>query len=99
MLLKVTNLRVSYGKIKALHGVDFQIDEGEIVTIIGATLSGNIPYTHSSLTATARCSSFDFGEAQQRIFLLRCWVVLGSFSFLKVVWAFEKTSYCNTLLD
>ncbi|MCP4694438.1 MAG: ABC transporter ATP-binding protein [Desulfobacterales bacterium] len=40
MLLKVTNLRVSYGKIKALHGVDFQIDEGEIVTIIGANGAG-----------------------------------------------------------
>ncbi len=40
MLLKVENLRVSYGKIKALHGVDFQIDEGEIVTIIGANGAG-----------------------------------------------------------
>lgn len=40
MLLKVENLRVSYGKIKALHGVDFQIDAGEIVTIIGANGAG-----------------------------------------------------------
>ncbi len=40
MLLKVENLRVSYGKIKALHGVDFQIDVGEIVTIIGANGAG-----------------------------------------------------------
>jgi len=36
MLLKVENLRVSYGKIKALHGINFNIDVGEIVTIIGA---------------------------------------------------------------
>ena len=36
MLLSVENLRVSYDKIRALHGISFQIDEGEIVCIIGA---------------------------------------------------------------
>lgn len=40
MLLTVENLRVSYGKIKALHGISFQIDEGEIVCIIGANGAG-----------------------------------------------------------
>jgi branched-chain amino acid transport system ATP-binding protein len=40
MLLSVENLQVSYGRIKALHGIDFQIDEGEIVTIIGANGAG-----------------------------------------------------------
>ncbi|MCF8052296.1 MAG: ABC transporter ATP-binding protein [Desulfobacterales bacterium] len=40
MLLTVENLRVSYGKIRALHGVDFEIDQGEIVTIIGANGAG-----------------------------------------------------------
>lgn len=40
MLLSVENLRVSYGKIKALHGIDFQINEGEIVCIIGANGAG-----------------------------------------------------------
>lgn len=40
MLLSVENLHVSYGKIKALHGIDFQIDEGEIVCIIGANGAG-----------------------------------------------------------
>ncbi len=40
MLLKVTNLKVSYGKIAALHGIDFSIDEGQIVTIIGANGAG-----------------------------------------------------------
>jgi branched-chain amino acid transport system ATP-binding protein len=40
MLLSVENLSVSYGRIKALHGVSFQVDEGEIVCIIGANGAG-----------------------------------------------------------
>jgi branched-chain amino acid transport system ATP-binding protein len=40
MLLNVENLKVSYGNIKALHGIDFHVDEGEIVTIIGANGAG-----------------------------------------------------------
>ena len=40
MLLSVKNLRVSYDNIRALHGVDFQIGEGEIVCIIGANGAG-----------------------------------------------------------
>ena len=40
MLLSIENLQVSYGKIKALHGINFQIEEGEIVTIIGANGAG-----------------------------------------------------------
>ena len=39
-MLSVTNLHVSYDKIKALHGIDFQINEGEIVCIIGANGAG-----------------------------------------------------------
>jgi len=40
MMLAVENLRVSYGNIKALHGLNFQIDAGEIVCIIGANGAG-----------------------------------------------------------
>ncbi len=40
MLLSVENLRVSYGAIKALHGLSFQVAEGEIVCIIGANGAG-----------------------------------------------------------
>jgi len=40
MLLSVEDLRVSYDNIKALHGVSFRIDEGEIVCIIGANGAG-----------------------------------------------------------
>lgn len=40
MLLSVENLQVSYGNIRALHGINFQIDDGEIVCIIGANGAG-----------------------------------------------------------
>ena len=40
MLLSVKNLRVSYGKIRALHGINFHIDAGETVCIIGANGAG-----------------------------------------------------------
>ena len=39
-LLTVENLDVSYGPIKALHGVSLHIDRGEIVTLIGANGAG-----------------------------------------------------------
>jgi branched-chain amino acid transport system ATP-binding protein len=54
MLLEVKDLRVRYGNIEALHGISFHVDEGEIVTLIGAngagksttlmTISGQIPH-------------------------------------------------------
>jgi branched-chain amino acid transport system ATP-binding protein len=40
MFLSVKNLRVSYDNIRALHGISFQIGEGEIVCIIGANGAG-----------------------------------------------------------
>jgi len=40
MFLEIKNLRVSYEKIKALQGIDFQVDKGEIVCMIGANGAG-----------------------------------------------------------
>ena len=54
-LLSVENLRISYGNIKAVKGISFEVQEGEIVTLIGANgagksstlraISGMVPYS------------------------------------------------------
>jgi branched-chain amino acid transport system ATP-binding protein len=59
MLLEVEDINVHYGKIAALKGVSIEVDEGEIVTLIGAngagktttlkTISGLRPLTSGSI--------------------------------------------------
>ena len=39
-MLEVKGLKVSYGGIKALDGVSFQVEQGQIVTLIGANGAG-----------------------------------------------------------
>jgi branched-chain amino acid transport system ATP-binding protein len=57
MLLAVKDLRVSYGNIKALHGLNFQIDDGEIVCIIGANGAGK----STTLKAISRMVPVEYG--------------------------------------
>jgi ABC-type branched-subunit amino acid transport system ATPase component len=39
-MLKVKDLHVHYGKIHAIKGINFEVNQGEIVTLIGANGAG-----------------------------------------------------------
>ena len=39
-MLEVTNLEVSYGKIKAVKGISFTVEQGEVVSLIGTNGAG-----------------------------------------------------------
>lgn len=40
MYLELRDLHVKYGNVEALHGINVRVDEGEIVTILGANGAG-----------------------------------------------------------
>lgn len=40
MLLEIKNLHVKYGNVEVLHGINLEVGEGEIVTILGANGAG-----------------------------------------------------------
>ena len=50
-LLKVSGLKVSYGGIKAVKGVDLEVREGELVTLIGSNGAGKTT-TMKAITGT-----------------------------------------------
>ena len=80
VLLSVQDLTVSYGIIKAVKGISFDVQEGEIVTLIGANgagksstinaisglvpYGGNIIYKGSSLHRVSADKIVEFGIVQ-----------------------------------
>ncbi len=46
-MLKVENLNVHYGAIHAIKGISFQVNQGEIVSLIGANGAGKTTTLHS----------------------------------------------------
>ncbi|WP_207668633.1 ABC transporter ATP-binding protein [Harryflintia acetispora] len=55
-MLKVKNLNVSYGAIHAIHDVSLEVNEGEIVSLIGANGAGKTT-TLSTITGLKKAAS------------------------------------------
>ena len=61
-LLQVTDLKVNFGGIEALKGISFQVEQGQVVTLIGANGAGKsttcLLYTSSNMN---QCPPYDVG--------------------------------------
>ena len=66
-MLKVENMHVSYGAVKALHGISVDVPAGKIVALVGANgagktsllsaISGLVPYEVQSPMPESLCQS------------------------------------------
>lgn len=60
-MLKVKNLEVYYGVIAAVRGIDFDVKEGEIVSLIGSNGAGKTSTLEALLNSVKRKGEIVFG--------------------------------------
>ncbi|NKE68767.1 ABC transporter ATP-binding protein [Ramlibacter sp. RBP-2] len=65
-LLKVRGLKVAYGGIEAVKGIDFEVNEGELVTLIGSNGAGKTT-TMKAITGTLPMNDGDIEYLGQSI--------------------------------
>ena len=71
-LLKITDLKVAYGGIKAVKGVDLHVNEGELVTLIGSNGAGKTT-TMKAITGTLPMEGGDIEYLSKSIKGMGAW--------------------------
>ena len=64
-LLEVKNLVVSYGAIKALRGISFSVEQGEVISLIGSNGAGKTTTLHSISNLIKKNSGSIFFEGTE----------------------------------
>ena len=62
-MLKVSDLKVKYGVIEAVRGIDFNVKAGEIVTIIGANGAGKTSTLNAVFNLVKKSGKVEFVES------------------------------------
>jgi branched-chain amino acid transport system ATP-binding protein len=60
LMLKISGLQVNYGGIQAVKSIDLQIEQGELVTLIGANGAGKT----TTMKAVAGLKSYSAGDVE-----------------------------------
>jgi branched-chain amino acid transport system ATP-binding protein len=76
MLLEIKNIRVHYGKAEALRGISLQVDEGEIITLIGANGAGKTT-TLRTISGILTPTSGEIWVRAQKINGMPAYTILG----------------------
>ena len=105
MLLELEDVHVAYGKIEALKGITVSVDEGEIVTLIGAngagktttlkTISGVRRVTHGSIRFKGEDITHMPGHKRVQLGLCQAPEGRGIFPGMTVVENLEMGTYAR----
>jgi branched-chain amino acid transport system ATP-binding protein len=76
MMLSVKNLKVAYGGIQAVKGIDLEVGEGELVTLIGSNGAGKTT-TMKALTGSLAPLAGDIEFMGQSILGQGAWDLVG----------------------
>ena len=105
MLLEIDDIHVHYGKVEALKGVSITVDQGEIVTLIGAngagktttlkTISGLRPVSSGAVTFKGRDITRMPGHQRVELGLCQAPEGRGIFPGMSVVENLEMGAYAR----
>ena len=91
-MLKVNDLTVQYGAIRALRGISFEVNEGEIVSLIGSNGAGKTTALHAISNIIRKSTGSVVFEDQDISRLAPDAMYSRATSFLRVLSPFEGFS-------